>query len=105
MAVVALVSVATGYLDSALFSLCSQYSPSMQQSLQIGIGLGTLVSVLYRDATKLLMSGDVANATSFYFAVALVTVLICVASYKLLISLPVSKHIALGHKPAEEKNG
>jgi len=93
MVVVLLCSVATGYLDSAVLALCSQYSPRMQGSLQIGIGLGTLVSVLYRDATKLLLPGDLVNATSFYFAVALVTVLICVSCYRLLMSLPVSKAI------------
>lgn len=94
MVVVALCSVATGYLDSSLFSLCSQYSSDMQSYLQIGIGLGTLVSVLYRDTTKLFMPGDITNATTLYFAIALVTVLICVYCYNLLIRLPDSKHVA-----------
>lgn len=94
-ALVALCSVATGYLDSALLALCSQYTSEMQQYLQIGIGLGTLVSVLYRDVTKLVLSGDVADATSMYFAVALVTVLICITSYKMLMRLPMSKHIRM----------
>lgn len=93
MGTVALCSVATGYLDSALLSLCSQYSPKMQRFLQIGIGLGTLVSVLYRDATKLLMAGDVADATSIYFVAALATVLVCIACYQLLMSLPVSRGV------------
>jgi len=91
--VVLFCSVATGYLDSALLALCSQYSPKMQQSLQIGIGFGTLVSVAYRDITKLLMAGDVADATSMYFTIALFTVLVCIFSYKLLMSLPVSAHL------------
>jgi len=94
LGVVLLCSVATGYLDSALLALCSQYSPKMQQYLQIGIGFGTLVSVLYRDCTKLVLSGDVADATSAYFCVALLTVLICISCYKLLMRLPVSRHIA-----------
>lgn len=91
--VVLLCSVATGYLDSAMLALCSQYSPKMQQYLQIGIGMGTLVSVLYRDATKLLLAGNVADATTAYFFVALCTVLICIFSYRLLMSLPVSRHL------------
>jgi len=94
MVLVAFCSVATGYLDSALLSLCSQYSSGMQENLQIGIGLGTLVSVLYRDATKLLMPGNVADATSIYFGFALATVLVCVACYRILISLPESRHVA-----------
>eukprot|EP00930_Biecheleria_cincta_P004367 TRINITY_DN105282_c0_g1_i1.p1 TRINITY_DN105282_c0_g1~~TRINITY_DN105282_c0_g1_i1.p1 ORF type:complete len:431 (-),score=55.08 TRINITY_DN105282_c0_g1_i1:30-1322(-) len=95
LGVVFLCSVATGYLDSALFSLCSQYSARMQQYLQIGIGFGTLVSVIYRDLTKLLLSHDIADATCAYFVVALVTVLICVASYRILMTLPVSTALLL----------
>jgi len=99
MVLVALCSVATGYLDSALLSLCSQYSSDMQSYLQIGIGLGTLVSVLYRDATKLLMPGNITDATTIYFAVALVTVLVCVACYRLLIRLPESTKVAAQMRP------
>ncbi|CAJ1422363.1 unnamed protein product [Effrenium voratum] len=94
LGVVLLCSVATGYLDSALFSLCSQYSTSMQQYLQIGIGFGTLVSVVYRDATKLLLAHDIADATCAYFIIALVTVLVCICAYRTLMSLPISRHMA-----------
>lgn len=93
LGVVLLCSVATGYLDSALLSLCSQYSSNMQQYLQIGIGFGTLVSVIYRDATKLLMSHDIADATCAYFSIALVTVIVCILAYRLLMTLPVSRHV------------
>ncbi|CAL1144987.1 unnamed protein product [Cladocopium goreaui] len=93
LGVVALCSVATGYLDSALLSLCSQYSSNMQQYLQIGIGFGTLVSVVYRDITKLLMSHDIADATCAYFIIALITVLVCISAYRLLMSLPISRHV------------
>jgi len=100
--VVALCSIATGYLDSALLALCSQYSTKMQQYLQIGIGFGTLVSVFYRDATKVLMSNDISDATCAYFVVALITVIICVGAYRLLMSLPVSQGIG-GAELLEEK--
>eukprot|EP00434_Breviolum_minutum_P023582 symbB.v1.2.020802.t1/scaffold1768.1/size102365/3 len=93
LGVVVLCSVATGYLDSALLSLCSQYSSNMQQWLQIGIGFGTLVSVIYRDSTKLLMSHDIADATCAYFTIALITVIICISAYRLLMSLPISRHV------------
>lgn len=94
MILVAFCSVATGYLDSALLSLCSQYSSDMQSYLQIGIGLSTMVSVLYRDVTKLLMPGDVVDATTIYFAVALVTVTVCVSCFRTLLTLPESSHVA-----------
>lgn len=93
---------ATGLVDSAVFSLCSQYDSSIQSYLQLGIGGGTLVSVLYRDSTKLLMSGDTADATTAYFSVALVTVLICIACYRVLMELPISK-IALNARERARK--
>jgi len=91
LGLVLVCSVATGYLDSALLALCSQYTSNMQQYLQIGIGFGTLVSVIYRDLTKLLMAHDIADATCAYFSIALVTVLVCLGAYRLLMTLPMSR--------------
>lgn len=88
-----LCSVATGALDSALLSLCAQYSSTMQGYLQVGLGFGTLVSVLYRDGTKLLINNDVADATCAFFIIALVTVLLCVSAYLRLLTLPISQHL------------
>lgn len=61
----------------------------------MGIGFGTLVSVLYRDATKFLLNGDMVDSVTAYFTIALVTVLICIACYKHLMSLPCSRAIAV----------
>ena len=44
-----------------LFGYPLVFEPS--QPLRPGIGFGTLVSVIYRDITKLLMSHDIADAT------------------------------------------
>ncbi|CAJ1356550.1 unnamed protein product, partial [Effrenium voratum] len=94
LGVVLLCSVATGYLDSALLSLCSQYSSKMQAYLQIGLGFGTLVSVAYRDVTKLVAS-EVSVASTAFFVVALATVLVCISAYRLLMLLPASQHLRL----------
>eukprot|EP00971_Amphidinium_carterae_P089336 1768048-Amphidinium_carterae.1 len=94
VAIVFLCSIATGFLDSALLALCSQYSPEMQGKLQLGIGFGTLVSLLYRDASKATLSHDVQDATSAFFVAALLTVLLCIWSYRRLMQLPVSRHIS-----------
>jgi len=93
LVIVTLDAVATGYLDSALMALCSQYSSKMQQCLQIGIGFGTVVSVIYRDITKIVLAGDVADATTAFFCIALMTVCACLASYRMLMSLPISRHV------------
>jgi len=65
----------------------------MQGYLQVGLGFGTLVSVLYRDGTKLLINNDVADATCAFFIIALVTVLLCVSAYLRLMTLPISQHL------------
>lgn len=92
---VALCAVATGCLDSSLLALCSQYSPRMQGWLQLGIGFGTLVSVLYRDGTKFFFNSDMADSVTAYFSIALVTVLVCIGCYKLLMRLPISRQVCL----------
>lgn len=84
LTVVLLCSVATGYLDSALLSLCSQYSSQMQAYLQIGIGLGFLLSMVYRHATKLLIPGHVEDASTIYF-----TLLLCILASRILSGLQI----------------
>ncbi|KAF4669399.1 Metal transporter cnnm2 [Perkinsus chesapeaki] len=68
------LSIVTAFADSSLLALNSQYSPKMQEAMQIGVGLSTFVSVMYRDTTKL-MAASVADATSIYFGAALATVI------------------------------
>ena len=89
LTVVLLCSVATGYLDSALLSFCSQYSSQMQAYLQIGIGLGFLLSMVYRDATKLLIPGHVEDASTIYFMWGLFTLLLCILAYRILSGLQI----------------
>eukprot|EP00927_Polykrikos_kofoidii_P070590 TRINITY_DN67010_c0_g1_i1.p1 TRINITY_DN67010_c0_g1~~TRINITY_DN67010_c0_g1_i1.p1 ORF type:complete len:463 (-),score=48.02 TRINITY_DN67010_c0_g1_i1:83-1369(-) len=91
--IVAFCSISTGFLDSALFSLCSQYSSVMQGYLQLGIGFGTFVSVVYRDVTKLLFATDINGSTSLFFVIALLTICFCIVCYFKLMSLPESRHI------------
>ncbi|KAF4675507.1 Epsin-1, required for endocytosis and actin patch assembly [Perkinsus chesapeaki] len=92
LGLVFLMSVVTGFLDSALLALNSQYSPKMQEALQIGIGFSTFVSVVYRDITKLISTSQ-ADSTSIYFLAALATVIVCIASYVSLMRMPISAHI------------
>ncbi|KAF4750108.1 Epsin-1, required for endocytosis and actin patch assembly, partial [Perkinsus olseni] len=92
LGLVFLMSVVTGFLDSALLALNSQYSPKMQEALQIGIGFSTFVSVVYRDITKLISTSQ-ANSTSIYFLAALATVIVCISAYVSLMRMPISAHI------------
>ena len=87
-----LMSVVTGILDSAILSLNSQYSPKMQEAMQIGIGCSIFVSVIYRDITKLMNESPESSATVF-FALSLGTVLLCIYCFTTLLLLPISAHI------------
>ncbi|KAF4686038.1 Metal transporter cnnm2 [Perkinsus olseni] len=114
MALVLFLSVVTAFADSSLLALNSQYSPKMQEAMQIGIGLSTFVSVIYRDTTKL-MAASVADATTIYFGAALVTVgevvaafvvkiLICASCFYSLMGMPISAHLHNVIKPEDEDN-
>ena len=83
------MAVSTGFLDSALLCFNSQYSPRMQEALQIGIGCSIFASVLYRDLTKMIGS-NIAESSSIYFLCSLLTVVACLWNYISLLRHPVS---------------
>jgi equilibrative nucleoside transporter 1/2/3 len=83
------MAIATGFLDSALLCFNSQYSPRMQEALQIGIGCSIFASVLYRDVTKMIGS-NIVESSIIYFICSLLTVLACLWNYISLLRHPVS---------------
>jgi len=105
MGLILLVAICTGFLDSGLLMLCSEYDTKMQGKMQLGIGLGSLMSVGFRDTSKLLLRSEPADATSCYFALAVATVLVCVASYHRLLGMPGSKGVAVRSRSARWQEG
>lgn len=83
------MAVSTGFLDSALLCFNSQYSPRMQEALQIGIGCSIFASVLYRDLTKMIGS-SIEESSIIYFVCSLLTVIACLWNYISLLRHPVS---------------
>ena len=83
------MAVSTGFLDSALLCFNSQYSPRMQEALQIGIGCSIFASVLYRDLTKMIGS-NIEESSIIYFVCSLLTVIACLWNYISLLRHPVS---------------
>ena len=83
------MAIATGFLDSALLCFNSQYSPRMQEALQIGIGCSIFASVIYRDITKMVGS-NITESSIIYFICSLMTVLACLWNYISLLRHPVS---------------
>ena len=83
------MAVSTGFLDSALLCFNSQYSPRMQEALQIGIGCSIFASVVYRDLTKMIGS-NIEESSIIYFVCSLLTVIACLWNYISLLRHPVS---------------
>jgi len=83
------MAVSTGFLDSALLCFNSQYSPRMQEALQIGIGCSIFASVVYRDLTKMIGS-SIEESSIIYFVCSLLTVIACLWNYISLLRHPVS---------------
>jgi equilibrative nucleoside transporter 1/2/3 len=83
------MAVSTGFLDSALLCFNSQYSPRMQEALQIGIGCSIFASVVYRDVTKMIGS-NIEESSIIYFVCSLLTVIACLWNYISLLRHPVS---------------
>jgi equilibrative nucleoside transporter 1/2/3 len=95
LCITAMVATATGFLDSALLSFCSQYSHEagqMQAAMQIGVGFSSDVSVYYRDITKLAVAHPVSSASA-YFVITLLTLLVCLSAYVKLLGLPFSEAV------------
>jgi equilibrative nucleoside transporter 1/2/3 len=88
----AFVAIVTAFLDSSVISLSAQYPLRVQESLQVGIGLSTLIGSVYRDITKLVFPPSAVIQSSFlYFYSGAATIAGCIAAYFILINLPLSK--------------
>merc|ERR1719265_336933 len=92
-----MIAMATGFLDSALLSFCSQYGMGgggrMQAAMQIGVGFSSDISVYYRDISKIVIPGSAQNSVCLYFVIALLTLIVCFAVYVKLLRLPFSKAV------------
>ena len=92
LSLTAIVAMVTGLLDSSMLSFVSLYPQEMQQSLQIGIGVSSLIGAVYRDITKLIFPvSAIKTSTILYFYSGAATILICLLGYFWLLRLPLSK--------------
>ena len=92
MCAVGLAAIATAFVDSVAISFSSQYPVQVQEALQFGIGLSTLIGSVYRLVTKAVFPPDQIVASSLlYFYCGALTILLCIGAYYWLLSLPISK--------------
>lgn len=86
------VAIITAYIDSVIISFASQYPKKIIESMQFGIGLSSLIGSVYRLFTKaVFLPSEVIESSMLYFYVGAFTVLSGVASYYIVLSLPLSK--------------
>jgi hypothetical protein len=79
---------ATALIDSVAISFISQYPTILQESLQLGIGLSTLIGSIYRILTKLIFPSHAVVASTFlYFFFGVITIMICIVGFKLLLKI------------------
>lgn len=106
MASTVVVAVATAFLDSAVLAFSSQYPTRIQEALQFGIGLSTLLSSVYRDLTKAAFAVDsVVTSSLVYFYSGAAVVMCCIVCYFWLLRLPISQKFLSRHRDSQSKAG
>lgn len=86
----AAAAIATAFLDSSVIALSSLYPLRVQEALQLGVGVSTLIGSLYRDVTKLIVPNVVVSSLLYFYAGA-ATIAICIVAYLDLMRLDISK--------------
>lgn len=92
LAATTVASISTAFIDSSVIALASQYPDRVQEYLQVGVGVSTLIGSFYRDATKIIFPPNlIVESSLLYFYVGAATIFFCISSYSKLIVLPISK--------------
>jgi hypothetical protein len=105
MGATAFAAVVTAFIDSCAISFAAQYPESIQEGLQLGIGVSTLIGSVYRILTKAIFPESMLVQSSLlYFYCGAATIVLCMCAYKSLLTLPISKRfIRFGLSPRSEK--
>lgn len=91
LSAVAIAAVSGGLLDASIYAFVATYPMSIQEGLQLGIGLSYFISSLFRIITKASFASSIVESTLIYFYLAGVFVLVCIVLHQYLLSLPVTK--------------
>lgn len=83
-----LVAIATAFIDSSTIALVSHYPQRVQESFQLGVGLSTLISSIYRDITKLVFPvNKVLVSSLIFFYTGAITIALCIGAFYKVMSL------------------
>mmetsp|Transcript_19862 Transcript_19862/g.29845 ORF Transcript_19862/g.29845 Transcript_19862/m.29845 type:complete len:448 (+) Transcript_19862:119-1462(+) len=101
----ALVAIITAFLDSAVIALSTQYPIQVQESLQLGVGVSTLIGSIYRDVTKLAFpSSMLVKSSLLYFYAGAGTIGLCLWAFRRLSSLRISQKVLLSDTKLQQKS-
>eukprot|EP00981_Chlorochromonas_danica_P010000 scaffold2922_cov278-Ochromonas_danica.AAC.4 len=92
MLATAFAATVTALVDSVAIGFAAHYPSRVQEGLQLGIGLSTLLGSIYRILTKAFFAADqVVLSSLLYFYVGAVTLVGCIFVFYHLLALPISK--------------
>lgn len=92
MLATAFAAVVTALVDSVAIAFAAHYPTKVQEGLQLGIGLSTLIGSIYRIVTKLIFPPEeVVTSSLIYFYSGALTILFCVWIYFRLLNMSISK--------------
>lgn len=91
LASTAFMAIVTAFVDSSVIALAALYPTKMQESLQLGVGLSTLIGSLFRVLTKGIFPPGLLIASSLaYFYAGAATLLVCLSCLFVLLFRPIS---------------
>jgi equilibrative nucleoside transporter 1/2/3 len=74
----------TSLIESSIFALASSFPMKDQEDLQLGVGLSTLISNIFKILTKISFNHErqgIIISSSIFFGISCIVLLLCVASY------------------------
>lgn len=105
MIATSIAAVVTALVDSVAIGFAAHFPLKVQEGLQLGIGLSTLIGSIYRIGTKLVFPADeVVMSSLLYFYAGALTIVFCIFTYYRLLNMDIAKkyffHIQAPLKPA-----
>jgi solute carrier family 29 (equilibrative nucleoside transporter), member 1/2/3 len=93
MAATGFAAIVTALVDSVAIGFAAHYPLRVQEGLQFGIGLSTLIGSIYRIFTKLVFPVDqVVTSSLLYFYAGALTIIFCIFMFYKLLDMRISQH-------------
>ena len=90
----AFMALVTAFLDSSVIALAGCFPVKCQESLQLGVGVSTLIGCIYRVITKLAFpqtDDGIVESSLVYFYTGAGTIVLCLVAFAAMLSMPLAK--------------